>query len=61
MPKFFFDPEAGSSLCIITARNKTFIGTAQCLDKDRDMMNEKTGCEIAYHRAILRSLRDYKD
>ena len=25
------------------------------------MMNEKTGCEIAYHRAIINSLKDRRD
>lgn len=24
-------------------------------------MSEKTGCEIAYHRAIINSLRDHRD
>ncbi len=58
-PYFYFDPEEGSSLCIIYARNKTFVGTAKCAAEDKDMMNEKTGCEIAYHRAVIRNLKDY--
>lgn len=60
-PKFFFNPEDGSSLCVISTKNKTFVGIAQCHDDDRDMMNEKTGCEIAYHRAIINSLKDRKN
>ena len=57
-PQFYFNPDEGSSLCVITTKNKTYIGTAQCLEADRDMMSEKTGCEIAYHRAIIHSLED---
>lgn len=60
-PKFFFNGEDGSSLCIIETKNKTYVGAAQCADADRDMMSEKTGCEIAYHRAIIRSLEDRKE
>ena len=58
-PQFYFNPEDGSSLCVITTKNSTYVGTAQCLDSDRDMMSEKTGCEIAYHRAIIHSLQDH--
>ena len=58
-PKFYFNPEDGSSLCIIQTKNKTFVGTAQCADTDRDMMSEKTGCEIAYHRAVVHALESH--
>lgn len=58
-PQFYFNPEDGSSLCVITTKSKTFVGTAQCADADRDMMSEKTGCEIAYHRAIIHALQDH--
>lgn len=57
-PKFFFNPDDGSSLCIITTKAKTYLGSAQCREADRDMMSEKTGCEIAYHRAIIHALED---
>ena len=60
-PKFYFNPEDGSSMCVIETKNKTFVGTAQCCDTDRDMMSEKTGCEIAYHRAIIRALQEHSD
>lgn len=43
---------------MITTKTKTYIGTAQCAEVDKDMMSEKTGCEIAYHRAIIHSLED---
>lgn len=58
-PQFYFNPDDGSSMCVIETKNKTFIGTAQCLDSDRDMMSEKTGCEIAYHRAIIHTLENH--
>lgn len=57
-PQFYFNPDEGSSLCIITTKNKTYVGTAKCLEEDRDMMSEKTGCEIAYHRAVIHSLEE---
>lgn len=58
-PQFYFNPEEGSSLCILSTKSKTFFGTAQCTDIDRDMMSEKTGCEIAYHRATIHALEDH--
>ena len=58
-PRFYFNPENGSSLCVLSTKSKTFVGTAQCADSDRDMMSEKTGCEIAYHRATIRALEDH--
>lgn len=58
-PKFYFNPDDGSSLCVISTKSKTFVGTAQCTDTDRDMMSEKTGCEIAYHRAVIHALEDH--
>lgn len=27
-PKFYFNPEDGSSMCVIETKNKTFVGTA---------------------------------
>ena len=60
-PKFYFNPENGASMCIIETKNNTFVGTAQCADADRDMMSEKTGCEIAYHRAIIHTLQHHMD
>lgn len=60
-PKFYFNPDEGSSLCVLQTKSKTYIGTAQCHKNDRDMLSEKTGCEIAYHRAIINSLKDRKN
>ena len=60
-PQFYFNPDDGSSLCIITTKQKTFFGTAQCADFDRDMMSEKTGSEIAYHRAVIKFLQSQRE
>lgn len=60
-PVFSWDAEDGSALCIIQSRDKTYYGVATCHPNDRDMMSEKTGCEIAYMRACLMSLRGVKD
>lgn len=59
--QYYFNPEDGSSLCTITINNHTFVGTAQCADIDRDMMSEKTGCEIAHRRAVLYALKYERD
>lgn len=61
-PQFYFNPDDGSSLCIIhTKKDKVYYGTAQCADKDRDMLSEKTGSEIAYHRAFIKYLSAQRD
>jgi len=60
-PAFSWDPETGSALCILYDRNNLYYGTAQCADQDKDMMSEKTGCEIAYHRAMISALRSHRD
>lgn len=60
-PSFCWDPETGSALCVISDRNNTYYGTATCAPEDRDMMSEKTGCEIAYRRAIISALRSKRD
>ena len=59
--QYYFNPEDGSSLCTITINNHTFVGTAQCADADRDMMSEKTGCEIAHRRAAIYALRHERE
>ena len=60
--KYTFDEESGSSLCLLeTKHDGTFIGTAQCREEDRDMINEKTGCEIAYRRAKIKYVENKRD
>ena len=60
-PAFSWDPETGSALCILSDKNNTYYGTATCSPDDQDMMSEKTGCEIAYHRALITALRSRRD
>ena len=58
---YYFNPEDGSSLCTISFNNRIFVGTAQCSENDKDMLSEKTGCEIAYRRASIYALKYEKD
>ena len=60
-PQFSWDPKDGAALCIIYDKNNVYYGTAKCHPEDTDMMSEKTGCEIAYMRAILQSLKKQRD
>lgn len=62
-PKFSWDEETGVSTCILSDNKNVYVGTAKCCDYDRDMMNEKTGCEIALKRATInyyKSIRDHE-
>ena len=60
-PMFEWDEELGLASCIITDGENTFYGQAHCHDDDLDMMNEKTGCEIAFKRAKIDCLRFKRD
>lgn len=55
---FNWDSDTGSALCVLKNKNKTYYGTAVCSPKDKDMMSEKTGCEIAFSRARINALKD---
>lgn len=60
-PMFSWDAETGVATCIIESDNQVFVGGAMCHPDDRDMLSEKTGCEIAYQRAVIKALRYYRD
>ena len=60
-PIFTWDEDKLMASCIITDRNQTFIGIAQCHPDDADMSSEKTGCEIAFRRAKINALRCFRD
>ena len=60
-PIFNWDPEEGVASCIIKYKNQTFCGVAMCHEKDKDMMSEKTGMEIAYRRATIDYLKYVRD
>ena len=57
-PEFFWDEELGYAACSIWHGDKVFIGTANCHPEDADMKSEKTGSEIAYHRAVIAAARN---
>ena len=38
--KFYFNPEEGSAMCVISHKARTYVGTAKCAEADKDMMNE---------------------
>lgn len=62
-PEFSFDTENGLAVCVI--KNKTgtrvYKGIAQCHPNDEDMMNAKTGYQIAFFRARIKMLQGKRD
>ena len=60
-PIFHYDKETGCSTCIIETKYGKFSGTACCHPDDMDMASEKVGCEIAYSRAAIDSLKYERD
>lgn len=54
-PIFSWQEDDGIAVCKITNPENDYIavGMARCHPEDRDMMSEKTGLEIAYHRALM--------
>lgn len=60
-PIFHYDKETGCSTCVIETKYGKFSGTACCHPDDMDMASEKVGCEIAYSRAAIDSLKHERD
>lgn len=60
-PIFHYDKETGCSTCVIETKYGKFSGTACCHPGDMDMASEKVGCEIAYSRAAIDSLKYERD
>lgn len=58
---FHYDKETSCSTCIIETEYGKFTGTAHCHPDDMDMASEKVGCEIAYGRAAIESLKFKRD
>lgn len=50
---FIFDEENGTTVCEMKYDNNYFYGEAVCANEDMDMLNKKTGQEIAFHRACI--------
>ena len=56
--EFEWNEELGAATCVlIDDKQRIVVGHAQCHDDDRDMISERTGCEIAYRRARIEHLR----
>ena len=54
-PVFEWHPEDGIAICRIEDRDHIiYEGKAKCHEDDKDMMNEKTGCEIALMKALIK-------
>ena len=56
-----FEYENGVTKCSIQYDTYTAIGIAKCHPDDKDMQNEKTGCEIAFRRATISLYRYHRD
>lgn len=53
-PTFKWYPEEGLAICEIEDFDHiVYTGKAKCHSDDKDMMNEKTGCEIALIKATM--------
>lgn len=61
-PIFTWNEELKEAACIITDSRTGIIykGKATCHPDDYDMASEKTGCEIASRRAVIKALQGYK-
>lgn len=60
-PKYMWDEEHGTAICIIYYKDKSFCGTADCHPTDKDFQSERTGEHIAYMRAYLDYLKYVRD
>ena len=60
-PKFEWYEEDRQAICTLRTKYGVFKGIASCHPDDEDMMSEKVGCEIAYSRAAIESLKYERD
>ena len=60
-PKFEWYEEDRQAICKLHTKYGIFTGIASCHPDDEDMMSEKVGCEIAYSRAAIESLKYERD
>ena len=58
---YSFDDKTGVSYCSIFEYGLEFTGIAVCHPDDRDMLSERTGCEIANRRAYIHLLCHERD
>ena len=60
IPQIEWEEDIGLASCTLTdTYDRKYIGTSICHPDDLDMMNEKTGCEIAHRRAEIMMLKGY--
>lgn len=60
IPQIEWEENIGLASCTLTdTYDRKYIGTSICHPDDLDMMNEKTGCEIAHRRAEIMMLKGY--
>ena len=59
--EFIFDEENGTTCCEMLYDNQAFYGCAICAPEDMDMLNKKTGQEIAFNRAYIEILKHERD
>lgn len=60
-PKFEWYEEDRQAICTLYTKYGVFKGIASCHPDDMDMSSEKVGCEIAYSRAAIDSLKYERD
>jgi hypothetical protein len=60
-PEFEWDEEHGVAICMLSDGVNTFVGTSTCHPDDRDMMSEKTGCNIALIRAEIKYFKHVRE
>lgn len=64
-PTFDWDSDNKIATCYISLGDDyvrhVILAQAKCSPEDEDMCSEKTGCEIAYYRAYIKTLRFYQD
>ena len=58
---YIFDDKTGVGYCSIFEYGLEFTGIAVCHPDDRDILSERTGCEIANRRAYLELLYHERD
>lgn len=61
MVNFSYEEDGKLTICEITYKNNTFIGTAFCAPEDEDMMNKRTGETIASIRAQIAYYQHIRD
>ena len=54
-------PEKGLATVALHNTYGVFVGCANCHDDDMDMCNDKTGLQIAMHRATIKYYRNRRD